>query len=201
MSIKLIIFDAYGVSVKGGYPDTCKFLAKKFNRDYNQIYKILYIKYTNLAALRKISQQEAWDLAIKELKLPISVLEIKKIHYSFLKPNLQMFNLAKKLSSRYKIILLTKNTRSQLSDVMSFIPQLGEIFGKKNIFNTWEYNLPKASKKTMDFVFNRFKVKSNEVLYIDDQNENLEEAKKMGVNTIFYTTFSKVKNNLEEILN
>lgn len=198
--IKLIIFDAYGVSLFGGYPDTCKYLAKKYKRDWKELYQVMYTKYFNQAAQRQITQKQAWEFAVRELKLPISASGLVEIHYGFIRPNKFVLDMARKLKSNYKILLLSKNTRTQFRDMLRLIPVFHKVFGKEMI-NTWEYSLPKASRETMEFVFKRYNVKARECIYTDDQELNLEVPRKMGVHTIFYENKLQWLKALKRILN
>ncbi|MBI5222597.1 MAG: HAD hydrolase-like protein [Candidatus Magasanikbacteria bacterium] len=197
--IKLIIFDAYGVILSGGYPLTSKWLAKKFGLDWQEIYKILYVKYFNLAAEKKITQQEAWVKAIKELDLSITVAELKRNHYKLMGVNRRVLSMVERLKKNYFVLLLSKNTRGQFADINHLFPELKKTFGK-NIINTWEYNLPKASKETLNMVFSRYSVKPDEVVYTDDQDSNLEPAKEIGVKTILYQSFSQFQKDLREAI-
>lgn len=213
--IKLIILDAYGPVITGGYQATCKFLAKKFKipptpftqrghpkkspfiqRGYakwEDLYNVIYKKYFNMAAERKITQQAAWKNAIKELNLPISVKEAKAIHYSLMGLNMKVLDFIKKLNKDTKILLLSKNTRSQFSDVNNKLNFRGHF---KYVINTWELGLPKASKETLRYIMKKFKIKTGEIIYADDQLENLTEAKKIGIKTIFYKNFEQFKKEM-----
>ena len=197
--IKLIIFDAYGVCLTGGYPPTCKFFAKKFKRNWKELYSVIYTKYFNQAALKQISQENAWLKAIRELNLPISVNALKKKHYGLMGTNKSVLQLANKLKKNYKILLLSKNTRSQFKDINDKFPELKKTFGK-NIMNTWEYNLPKASKETVRVICKKYDVKPKEILYIDDLEQNLSAPKQMGVKTILYKNFNQVSKKLNSYL-
>ncbi len=197
--IKLIIFDAYGVCLTGGYPPTCKFLAKKFKRNWQELYKVIYTKYFNQAALKQISQESAWLKAIQELNLPISVNTLKKKHYGLMGINKSILRLANALKKNYKILLLSKNTRSQFKDNNNKFPELKKTFGK-NIMNTWEYNLPKASKETIELICKKYNVKPKEILYIDDLEQNLSAPKQLGVKTILYKNLNQVSKKLNSYL-
>ena len=197
--IKLIIFDAYGVILSGGYPLTSKWLVKKFGGNWQEIYAVIYKKYFNLAAEKKITQQAAWVEAIKELGLPITVAELKRNHYRLMGVNRRVLSVVERLKNNYSVLLLSKNTRGQFADINHLFPELKKTFGK-NIINTWEYNLPKASKETLNMVFSRYSVKPDEVVYIDDQDSNLEPARQMGVKTILYTDFSSFIKQLNNYL-
>ncbi|MBU0472213.1 MAG: HAD-IA family hydrolase [Nanoarchaeota archaeon] len=194
--IKLVIFDAYGVTLNEGYPNTMKFLAKKYDKDKDYLYKIFYTKYLNLAANRKITQKQAWIQSVKETNLPIDYKEVKKIHYSLMKKNAKVIKLADEIGKETNTLLLSKNTRSQLFEV-NHILDFKKHF--KNVINTWELGIPKASKETCEFLLKRFKVKPEEVIYIDDQESNLTDAKKIGIKTIFYQNFEQFKKDFYKI--
>lgn len=191
--IKLIIFDVYGPILNGGYPQTSQVLAKKYNRNWKEIYEVLYKKYFNQAAERKITQKEAWIFAVKELKLPISWKELRKIHYDLMSINNGVVNFVLLKIRKYPDIatlLLSKNTRSQLSDAKK---KLNMHKSFNYVINTWELGLPKASRETMVYILGKFKLSANEVLYVDDQKENLIEAKKLGIKTILYQDLESFK--------
>lgn len=190
MKFKLIIVDCFGPVVKSSYVESCKVLAKKFKMNWEEVYAAVYKKYFNMAAERKITQQDAWEMAIDELKLPISVKEIKRIHYDLMSLDLEFIKYIKKEGKDGKILLLSKNTRSQFSDIEK---KLGFKKYFRYIINTWELGLPKASKETLLHIIKKFKVEPEEIFYVDDQIENLVEAEKIGIKTIHYQGFYKFK--------
>ena len=162
---------------------------------WREVYSILYTKYFNQAALKKITQQKAWELAIKELGLPLSVQAIKDIHYRLMGVNKKVLRVAERLKKKYDILILSKNTRGQFKDISKRFPSLRKVFGK-NIINTWEYDLPKASKEAMQMVLDRFNVKPVETVFIDDQEQILQAGKEMGVHTVLYKNFEQFKKDL-----
>ncbi|MDD5291403.1 MAG: HAD hydrolase-like protein [Patescibacteria group bacterium] len=196
--IKLIIFDCYGLVLNEGYPNTAKALAKKFGGRWQDYHKIFYHKYFNLAATRKITQREAWLKSIKHFGLPVSWQEARDLHYNLMKLDKRAVKLNYELNKRgYTTLLLSKNTRSQMADVTKKFG-LKKIF--KNIINTWELNLPKASRGTLDLVLKKFKVKLGEVIYIDDNESNLVDGRRMGIKTILIKDFEKMKKELNHYL-
>lgn len=196
--IKLIIFDAYGVILKGGYLETCKILARKFNREWKELYNIIYVKYFNLAAEKKITQKDAWKIAVKETNLPVQWQEVRKIHYSLMEVNKPVIKFSGALREKnFKTLLLSKNTRSQFHDAEK------KLNFKKNfdyVINTWEIGFPKASEKTMRYIMKKFHVRADEIIYIDDQEENLIAAQEIGVYTIFYENFAKFSQKVDKLL-
>lgn len=196
--IKLIIFDYYGVTTKGSYRETCEWLSKKYKIRYEKIYEVVYHKYFSAAALGKISERESLLGPIREFGLKETPESIMKKHISFQVPNKPVVNLMLKLQKQgYKILILSKNTPPQFKAALK---KMNTRRYFKNIINTYDLKLPKASKVTMQYVFKKFKVKPQEVIYIDDQNFNLPEAKKLGVKTIYYKNFGAMKKQLDKYL-
>ena len=196
--IKLVIFDCYGLILSSGYPDTSKALVKKYGGSYKKYQDIMYFKYFNQAAERKITQTEAWQKTVDDCNLPITWQQLRDLHYSFFKLNKKTIELNKELNKKgYKTLLLSKNTRSQFSFA---VKKFGFKKHFKNIINTYELGLPKASKATLNEVVKRLKVKPQEIVYADDQRNNLVDAKKMGIKTIFVKNFNQFKKDLYKYL-
>jgi len=195
MTIKLVIFDCYGVAMGGGYPPTMKAIGKYFKRDWKELQDIFYFKYFNMAAEKKITQKEAWVYAIKESGLDLDWHEVRDLHYTFFKLNKKILPFVKELEKKAKILLLSKNTRSQFADAERLIG-----FRKyyKNVINTWELGLPKANKETYEYLMKKFNVKADEIILIDDQENNLVEAKKMGIHTFFYQGLNDLKKKIKK---
>lgn len=196
--IKLIIFDAYGPILSRGYPDTIDVLAKKVKIPKKKLFDVIYKKYFNMAAERKITQKEAWQKPVEELNLSMTWQELWQLHLGLFTINQPVFKIAKKVRKDYKTLMLSKNTRSQFAACKKKFPYVWQSFDK--VINTWELGLPKASKKTILEVSRRFKVKPFEMLFIDDQKANLIEARKMGVKTIFYQNFNQFKRDLKKYI-
>ena len=196
--VKLIIFDCYGLVLNEGYPNTAKALAKKFGNKWQDYYKVMYVKYFNLAAERKISQKQACQKTVDDCHLPITWKQLRDLHYGLMKIDLRVIKLNQELDKKgYKTLLLSKNTRSQFADVCACFG-LKKKF--KNVINTWELRLPKASKATLNEVMRRFKVKPAEIIYADDLDNNLVDARAIGIKTILVKNFNQLKKELDDYL-
>jgi len=196
--IKLIIVDYYGTMIRGSYRETCQWLAKKYHLPFNKVYDVVYHKYFSNAALGKMSERESFQGPIDELGLNETWRGFRTKHLSFQKLNRSVFDLMRKLQSEgYTVLILSKNTPPQFKEALG---KMGTRKYFKNIVNTYDLKLPKASKKTMLWACKKFKVKPQEIVYIDDQDFNLPEAKKLGVNTIYYRNFKDFKTQLDKLL-
>ncbi|MDD4271657.1 MAG: HAD hydrolase-like protein [Patescibacteria group bacterium] len=196
--IKLIIVDYYGVLTLGSYKDTCRWLAKKYKMDFSHLYDIVYHKYFSPAALGKITERQSFELPVKELGLKESWRDLRKKHLSFQKKNTPVFNYILKLQEAgFIILLLSKNTPGQFNETLKKM-ETRKYF--KNIINSFDLKLPKASDKTIKYVLKKFKVRAEEAIMIDDQDFNLVEANKLGVKTIYYKNFKQFKRELDSYL-
>lgn len=182
--IKLVIFDCYGVVLYGGYPPTMKALAERFGGDWKDYLKVFYTKYFNMAAEREITQKEAWVNAINEMGLDIDWKEVRDMHYGFMSRNEKIFSLVDKLKKKCDVLLLSKNTPEQFNDTDKILN-----FAKHFdcVINTWDLQLPKASVETHEHIMKKYGIKADEIIYIDDQEDNLVPAKELGEHTIFYS--------------
>lgn len=196
--IKLIILDMYGVVTRGSYKETCQWLGKKYQRDWKELYAIIYHKYFNQAALGKLSEREFFTKALRELNIPLSWQEISAKHLSFQLPNKGVAALALRLQKReIKILVLSKNIPPHFNDLRRKY-HLDKLFPQ--MINTYDLKLPKSSPKTICYILKKFKVRPEEVIMIDDQDFNLVEPEKIGVKTILYRNTKQLKKEIRKYL-
>jgi len=196
--IKLIIIDLYGVMSFGSYKDTCLWLCKKYDLNYEACYKIVYHKYFCAAVARKISERESFALTAKELGLKESGEELRAKHLSFQTINQQVFKLAKQLKNQgYKIILLSKNTPGQFSYIINKF-QLKEYF---KVINPYYLKFDKQSPLMIRYLLKKYNLKPAQIVMTDDQDFNLAYPRKIGVRTILYQDFKDFAKKLKLIVN
>ena len=195
--IKLIIIDLYGVMSIGSYKETCQWISKKYSIDFNECYDIVYHKYFTPAAMGEISERQSFELAAQEIGMEEDAKTFMAKHLSFQRLNKSVFNYALELKKKgYKILLLSKNTPGQFKHVVNQY-NLRKYF---DVINTFDLKLSKGSKETMKYVLGKYKVKSEEVFFVDDQYFNLPNAKKLGVHTHLYKNLKDFKKELNGLL-
>jgi putative hydrolase of the HAD superfamily len=199
MKTKLIIFDAYGVTIKGGFPQTIDALSKVCKRkDKKHMFDVFYFKWFPKAIRRQIPQKEAWIQSVKELNLPLTWQEVRDLHYKQMSLNKELLPILKKLKKENNVLLLTANTRTQFVDTNKMF-NMGQYFTK--MMNTWELQMQKSEEKTYKHICKVFNVKPNEIIYIDDQERNLVAPKNLGIQTIFYKNFKQFKKEFDKLYN
>ena len=196
--IKLIIFDFNGVLAYGNYHTLANWLAKKYRQKETKIYQILYHKWFNQAAEGKITERYFFEQAFKELGFPLNWRIARKKYMDAVTPNTPLINYLVKLQKEgCKILVLSKNVPSQFNEG---IKKCGIKKHFKDVINTFNLNLPKASKATMLYILKRYKVGPKEVVFVDDQDFNLIEAGKLGINTVVYTNLAQLKKKFKNWL-
>ena len=193
-----MIVDFYGVMMLGSYKDTCKWIAKKYNLDYEHVYDVVYHKYFSQAALGEITEEESFAGAVKELSLKETWQELRDKHLSYQILNQDVFNLARELQDKgITILLLSKNTPGQLNFALNKY-HIRQYF--KNIINTFDLKLPKASPETIAYVLKKFNVKPEETIMTDDQDFNLTEPARAGVHTVLYTDSPTLESKIRKLI-
>ncbi|HLD31603.1 MAG TPA: HAD-IA family hydrolase [Patescibacteria group bacterium] len=192
---QLYIFDLHGVLLNGDYHNISRELAKKYQVKAEKIYDTVY-GYHKLAAVRKFDQNQVIPQALNDLHIPADAALIRKKHiYYTSRPKKMIFALAKKLREEGNVVIgLSKNipylflANVQRSRLLSYVD---------DALNSYDLKLPKASRKTMLVIMKKYGFKNpQDIIYIDDQADNLVEPKKMGVKTILYSNYREMLKHL-----
>lgn len=85
-------------------------------------------------------------------------------------------------------------TFKQSKHKLQFLPYMdGTIF-------SFEYKVIKPEKEIYELLLNKFDLKPEESLFIDDKLENVEAARALGFSGIQFQNYEQVKNELEGVL-
>ena len=196
--IKLIIVDLFGVMTLGNWHNICKDLAKKYHRPEPEVYRILYHKYFNQAALGKLTLKQFWEKTLRELGFQEDWKRLDKKHLSYQILNRAAFAYFKSLRKQgCQVILLSKNIPPHFNYAVKKY-KLDKNFDA--VINTYDLGLPKASPKTIRLVLRRFKAKPEEAIMTDDQDFNLTEPAKLGVSTVLFKNNQQAKKEINKLL-
>lgn len=196
--IKLILWDFNGVTVIGNHKQTAKYFGKIHHTPWQEAYDVLYTKYFNQLALNKITERTAWVKPIQELGWQQDWQQLRKWHLNYQHLNMSVVDYVLSLHRRgLQNILFTKNFEPW---VVYQEKRLHFTRYFDDILNTQKYNIPKASKRTIRFVCQRYGVRPEEIIYIDDQQQNLTDAKALGVHTVLYHTFAQMRTAVSAII-
>lgn len=75
-----------------------------------------------------------------------------------------------------------------------------ELTVKENIFVSYELGLLKPDRRIYEEVIKKLKVKPYEVVFVDDKEKNVLEARKVGMNGVVFDK-NTIKNDIDKIIN
>lgn len=109
--------------------------------------------------------------------------------------NEELLELSKKLSETYQLYIFTTDNIQDNSEIK---PTLDKIFTK--IFKAKELEVMKSESRAYELIAETLCLKSNEIIYIDDTLENIDAAKKAGLNAIHYKDNEQLFDVLNKII-
>lgn len=183
--IKAIIFDWGGVLIDDPIPGLVLYCSKYLDVSEDQFRRVLY-KFRPDFEKGIISEQIFWERVCSELGVPkpnISSLwgEAFKSVYSEQK---EVISLAYSLKEKGYRIGLLSNTEIP---PMNYFHERGYKVFDAVIFSCLE-GINKPETAIYEITLERLGVQAKEAIFIDDKEENIKGAKKVGINTILFRT-------------
>jgi len=189
--IKAIIFDIGGVYLKGNFTDFV-----------NRAYKVLHIDKPFKSSQEmifdpdlnkgKISHEACFT---KYFNVPISeeqMTQIKELRMTTWTPIEGMTTLVRNLHDTYILAVLSN------SDALN-----SEKYKQKGRYDDFDYlvlshevGITKPDQRIYEMILDKLHLPAHECLFIDDQEEALLPAKKLGMDTIHFTSLSQLKAEL-----
>lgn len=192
--IKVIIFDYFGVFAEpGSFDFLIKDYAKKFDVNKNDFFDVRR-KLWDKARVSKITEEQFWVLLVEKMRINIMPTEMRREWYSSFKPISGTFDLAMKLKKKYKIALIS-NT---IPDWFTFWKEkysLEKVFDY--IFVSYEMKVAKPNKDIYIRALQKMNVEPKECVFIDDKEENVRSAEKLGIYAIQFMNPKQLEKDLK----
>jgi len=194
--IKSIVSDIGGVMVKGNnlkthYIPLCNAMGVDKKRFFES-----YKKYVGDASRGKMTAQEmiysiANELGVNKKKLLENWIKYKR---KAIRKNVGLEKIFKKLKKKYKVV--------SMSGVLDLHY---ELCNEKKIYDVFDFNICSYKVKTnkpdiqiYKLLVKRLKTPPNLILFIDDTEECLSPAQKLGMKTILYKNNSQLLRDLKK---
>lgn len=195
--IKAIIFDLGGVVFTNGSTRFIEYLDKKSHLNKNQIHSILMGDLGNSYRLGTISKADFWEKFTEQLGLNENPEELEDEWINGYELISETKDLIDGLSKKYKVYFLSDNVKERV-----------ERLNKKHNFTDWfedgifshEAGVKKPDLKIYEMALGKTGVKAEETIFIDDREENLPPAQKLGMATVLFTDAGKLKSELSKLL-
>lgn len=183
--IKLILFDIGGVLIEYGDVFKTVSLEQKFPHEF--IDKT-FDKYDNEITIGKITPQELYLKCLDENKLTADrdydFVDSWLRDYKIIKPT---FDLVQQLyiTKKYKIGLFSNIYKGMVPEMIKrkIIPQIRYNY----IFLSCDIGMQKPEKQIYDYVLSTTGLRAEQILFIDDKEDNLEPALRLGWNTFKFS--------------
>lgn len=108
--------------------------------------------------------------------------------------NEELFNIYKNVSAKCPIYIFTTDTIQERKEIREMLDRVVvDVFSAKN------HNLKKNEAESYLFIAHKLQKLPQTFLYIDDLEENVEAAKKAGMNAIQYESNENIIEKLKEL--
>ena len=145
----------------------------------------------------KYTKDAFFETIKNKFRLSISIIEIKKIWNEIIVGFREEFRpLLNKLKTDYKVGLLSNTDPFHYEKVLRQVSDFNDFFDR--IFLSHEMKSIKPNIKIYKLVLEQLNMPSEKILFFDDSPENVESAKKTGINAFCVNNFDSVLTILKE---
>ncbi len=191
--IKLIIFDIGGVLEDFKESMYAAYICRKLNIDRKKFQKSLEMRLS-LAESDKITCREMLLGIAKEFGVSVKRLEWNSSLRRLARRNNNVIMLLNRLSSHYRIVLLTNISRSRY--VSTLDAKLLDGVRRERVFASCYLKMAKPDARIYRYVLKHTGVAAAEAVFIDDRIENVKGAKAVGIAALRFTGYDKLVSDL-----
>lgn len=199
MGIKVVVFDIGDVVLVEHASKSRKKLAKKFGFDENA-FKIFAKKNLKKSYIGKLDAKDFFENLAKEQRVDVDVKDVVSFWVDsrgkYVRFNRRVLKLIKRLKKNYFLACLSDTTA--LNDIVR------EEIGVYDLFDLNVVSVKEGVRKPEKNIYNILLKKlrgysPDEIVFIDDEAQNLIPAKRLGVNVIRFESFGKMKKDLKKL--
>lgn len=196
--IKAVIFDLGGVVLKNAMAVVYKKTSETFNIDLETL-KNQARPLTREWQINKIPSEEFWKRLAATLKVDAKSLKDiwDKTFAENSLPNEEVMEIVKEIKERgYKVALLSNTVEPH----ENYNKKRGDFDLFPQVFLSNEIGMRKPDKNIYEYVAKAMGVKFEECVFIDDEEVNVEAARKLGIHAILFKNVTQLKEELEKVL-
>jgi len=192
--IKAIIFDFGGVYFTYSKELRLKALRKKLGIE-EEIIEKAWSKYIDDYNKGRISEGEFWKRFKRDLGLRITNQELRRTILSIFRPIKPVHKLVKELRKNFKVGLLTD--QSKWLDILDKKYKIYKNFDR--VVVSYKVGAIKPNKKIYRIALKKLGVRPEEIVFIDDDKENVEGARRVGMKAILFKNSTQLRKELEKL--
>lgn len=193
--IKAILFDLGGVCLSGCFgKENRKKVANNFSIPFDKM-EVIYKKFELDINTGKKEFNDFLN-ELKTLNPKLKPSDIKEYVYSLNYANEKMIELIKKLKEKY--ILATLNNESkEFDDFRKRRFNLERYF--HYFFPSCNVGFIKPDKRIFEFALEKLQLSPPDILFVDNNETNVEAAKRLGMNSLLFKDVKSFKKELLKI--
>lgn len=196
--IKTIVFDHGGVISNSIADEFLNFVSEKLGIEQKML-RDLMDKYEGDLQSGLFNHVEFWKKIIKEMGLELPDSKLKDLwltpYIKFSKINPQMISLVNKLKENYRVGLISNTQEPHVS----YNRKRGSYKYFDPVVLSNEVGFRKPDKKIFELYLEKVDLKPDEMVFIDDAEHNLTEAKEMGIHTILFKNYEQLTKELKKL--
>ena len=147
----------------------------------------------------KITRQEFY-LQLKSIyEFEHSISDFEKVWSNVFTGLTGLVDYARELKENYNVYILSNTDEIHFNIVWQEYPELH--FFENNLMLSYELNSVKPQKEMYERALEKFDLKSEECLFIDDKPENIQAARDIGIFGILFTNAEDTKKVMKKHLN
>ena len=197
--IKTVIFDLGGVLVRTEDRGPRQGMADKYGMTYQELSNLVYrTESADLATRGKISAEDHYQEILKSLNLPPdSISAFEDEFWGGDRLDTYLVSFIESLRGEYETALLS-NAWDNLRQLMKDVWKIDQVFD--HFFISAEMGLAKPDPEIFQVAIETLKQDPSELIFIDDFIENVEAARKAGLNAIHFRNREQALADLVEYL-
>ncbi|MFH1294696.1 MAG: HAD family phosphatase [Candidatus Aenigmatarchaeota archaeon] len=186
----IVVFDLSGVVFSNGLKTAVKKISEEFNLEPEIVEDVLNGQFSKKYRMGEVSSSEFWKSAESSLKVG-NIDMLRQIFFDSYCIKDDSVKLIKELRNNdVKVAFLSNSPEDRVN-------YLDEKYKFISLFDfglfSFQAHAWKPDPEMFEEFLKRFGLKPNEIIYIDDKEENLVPAKKLGMRTILFEDAAQLK--------
>jgi epoxide hydrolase-like predicted phosphatase len=197
--IKAVIFDQGGVIACEDWnvnrEHVFSKLIKLIDADVEKAHELFDFYYHDKGLVYgRGDEDEFFSELVKLSPNVVSSVEAKKLYYTLFYLHEDVFRFARRLSKKHALYMLS-------NDVKPWFDYKARKFGFRKVFRklfcSADIGMKKPEARIYEYVIKELGIAPQEILFIDNQENNVNGAQSAGMNTILFVSLGQLKNDLE----
>jgi len=146
----------------------------------------------------KITRQQFHKELKKIYNFNMNMQDFEEIWCNVFSEKSQMIEMAKKINRQYEVFIFSNTDEIHFPYIWKTFPSIH--FFKKNLMLSYEISSVKPDLDSYERALNKFDLKFEECLFIDDRPINIQVAESLGMKGVLHKEYEETKEKISKIL-